>query len=80
MNESLKRIISSIENINGINQQIAVSAEQQSCVADEMNRNIIDVSQQTEKTMSNATTTLEQSISIKKMADQLSTRLHEYKV
>ncbi len=80
MNEAVKRIIESVKSINHINQQIAVTAEEQSSVAQQINENINQVLNQTSTTYNNAKTTVETTASLSTMAQQLENRLKEYKV
>ncbi|WP_277374117.1 methyl-accepting chemotaxis protein [Pseudomonas sp. AA-38] len=47
--EAVARIVSMIERINGMNQQIATAAEQQSAVAEEISRGIVSVRDSTEQ-------------------------------
>ena len=47
--EAVARIVTMIERINGMNQQIATAAEQQSAVAEEISRGIVSVRDSTEQ-------------------------------
>ncbi|QTN46584.1 methyl-accepting chemotaxis protein [Ectopseudomonas mendocina] len=50
--EAVARIVAMIERINGMNQQIATAAEQQTAVAEEISRGIISVRDSTEQSAS----------------------------
>ncbi len=80
MNDALQRITDSVNNINDLNQQIAVSADEQSSVAEEMNRNIVRVEEQSSKTLKNTQTTTSYIESLSEMALSLRKKISEYKV
>lgn len=80
MSDALKRIIDSVDSINNLNQQIAVAADQQTSVADNMNENIIKVESQSSETVKNVSTTTEYIESLGKMAKKLRDKLSEYHV
>ena len=50
--EAVARIVAMIERINGMNQQIATAAEQQTAVAEEISRGIVSVRDSTEQSAS----------------------------
>ncbi len=80
MSEALSKITHSVNNINTLNQQIAQAANEQSTVAEEMNRSIVSVEHKTSTTMDNATTTADYMSQLSTMADNLKVKLSEYKV
>jgi len=79
MSDVLKEIIGSVDTINDLNQQIAVAAEEQSAVAENMNETIVNVEQQTEKTMENVGLTSDSMTNLSEMANKLRVKLEEYK-
>ncbi len=80
MSQDLESIINSVDEINGLNQQIAVAAEEQNSVAKEMNNNIIKVEEQTNKTTDNVMQTNDQVGELSNMAEKLREKLSEYKI
>ncbi len=80
MSESLTAIIESVENLSNINHQIAVSAEEQSAVAEEINQNIVKIESKAENTFSNAQATSQYSENLSRMASELRKRLLEYNI
>ncbi len=80
MAESLTAIIGSVQNLSDINHQIAVAAEEQSAVADDINNNILKIESKAENTYSNAQATATYSQNLAEMASQLRKRLLEYTI
>ncbi|MGH1486861.1 MAG: methyl-accepting chemotaxis protein [Cellvibrionaceae bacterium] len=80
MTQALKRIISSVDNINELTQQIAVATDEQSTVSEEMNRTIVKIESQSESTLENANTTTEQMNHLTTMAVKLRDKLSEFKM
>ncbi|MFL0804118.1 MAG: methyl-accepting chemotaxis protein [Agarilytica sp.] len=80
MAESLTAIIGSVQNLSDINHQIAVAAEEQSAVADDINNNILKIESKAENTYSNAQATATYSQNLAAMASQLRERLLEYTI
>ncbi len=78
--QALTAIIESVQNLGDINHQIAVAAEQQSAVSDEINRNVLNIENKAENTLANAQATAEYSERLAAMAAQLRARLLEYKI
>lgn len=77
---ALKSIIHSVQNINNLNHQIAVAAEEQSAVAEEINQNIVRIESKAESTYSNAMEAAKHTGNLSAMALQLGKRLKEYRV
>jgi len=80
MSDALKAVIESVQYLGNVNHQIAVSAEEQTVVADEINQNIVKIESKAENTLSNAEATAQYSENLSAMASQLRARLSEYKV
>lgn len=77
---ALDVIAGAVNEINGMNVQIASAAEQQSAVADEINRNVVtiaDVSQETSGTMGTISDT---SQSLAQLAAELNRLIQEFKI
>ncbi len=77
---ALKAIIESVQNLSNINHQIAVAAEEQSAVAEDINQNIVRIESKADNTFSNAKATAEYTENLSTMAQQLRQRLLEYRV
>jgi len=77
---ALEAINSAVDHITSMNAQIASAAEEQSCVAEEINRNVMNVSDIAKHTLSNANQTAESSVSLKGVALQLQSLVAEFKV
>lgn len=71
--DSINKITQAVTSINDMNTQIATAAEEQSAVADEMNRNIIQISNVSDTTLKN---TLETSAAAEQVGS-LSTNLQK---
>ncbi|MFW2372575.1 MAG: HAMP domain-containing methyl-accepting chemotaxis protein [Gammaproteobacteria bacterium] len=69
--QALEVITSSIDRINDMNSQIASSAEEQSAVAEEINRNIVSISQIAEETALGAEQTASASEDLTQLAAHL---------
>jgi len=78
--ESLLTINGSISTINDMNTQIASAAEQQSAVAEEINRNIHSISQVVEETASGANQIADASGELSRLAAQLQDRLRQFRL
>ncbi len=70
-NGSLTAIAERVAQINDLNTQIATAAEEQSAVADEMNRNIVNISHETSRTTEAAGQTAAASETLAQLAEQL---------
>lgn len=77
---ALKAIIESVQNLSNINHQIAVAAEEQSAVAEDINQNIVRIESKADNTFSNAEATARYTENLSSMAQQLRQRLLEYNI
>jgi len=77
---SLESITGAVANIRDMNTQIATAAEQQSAVADEINKNIINISAIVDKTAEGATQTSIASEELAKLSNQLQMLVGQFKV
>ncbi len=77
---ALESIAAAVDNITMLNEQIASAAEEQSCVAEEINRNVVNVQTIASETADNAGQTAESSESVKGVASQLKELVKEFKV
>jgi len=77
---SLESITEAVANIRDMNTQIATAAEQQSAVADEINKNIINISTIVDKTAEGATQTSIASEELAKLSNQLQSLVGQFKV
>ncbi|ANJ66138.1 hypothetical protein A9404_00990 [Halothiobacillus diazotrophicus] len=78
--QSLKQINASIQLIDGMSMQIATATEQQSAVAEEMNRNITSISRQTEMTTENGQEIAHQGDTLAAMAENLQRLLAQFRI
>ena len=79
-NESLSAIATMIAQINDMNMQIAAAAEEQSAVAEEINRNIISISQISTQTAQGANETSASSNTMKNLASELQAVVGRFKL
>ena len=77
--ESLEAITQAVVAITDMNTQIATAAEQQSAVAEEMNRNIISIGNVAEDTASGAHKTADSSMSVVQGVEDLRQLVHRFK-
>jgi len=77
---SLQTISNSVTNINDMNIQIATAAEEQSSVAEEINRNIVNISQSADATAEGAKQTASAGDELAKLAVRLQTLVGQFKV
>ena len=77
---SLESITGAVANIRDMNTQIATAAEEQSSVADEINRNIINISTIVDKTAEGATQTSIASEELAKLSNELQMMVGQFKV
>ena len=78
--ESLQAIARAITTISEMNTHIAAAAEQQSTVAEEINRNIITINDISEQTTSGAKQTTSASDEVVRLATQLQSLVGQFKV
>lgn len=77
---SLEAITRAVATINDMNTQIASAAEEQSTVAEEMNRNITTISQISEQTSAGSQQTTTASVELTKLAGQLQSLVGQFKI
>lgn len=78
--EAFKGIVEDVLNINDMNMQIASAAEQQSAVAEEINRNVLTINEITEQSAHNSGETAQTSNSLADLAISLQTSTAQFKV
>ncbi|MDH5785427.1 MAG: methyl-accepting chemotaxis protein [Chromatiales bacterium] len=78
--ESLQAITSAVGSINDMNAHIASAAEEQSAVADEINRNIVNISQVADQNTENAMQTSKASEELAHLATELQNLVAQFKV
>jgi len=76
----LESILQSVSTIRSMNTQIATAAEEQSLVAEEMNRNVINISQSSDSTAADAQQTMESSDGMNGLARELQSVVSQFKV
>jgi len=69
--ESLLVITTAVDRIDSMNAQIATAVEEQSSVAEEINRNIVNISEIAERTFEGASSSTETSYTVSLHADHL---------
>ena len=77
---SLETITNSVSLINDMNTQIATAAEQQSAVAEEINKNILTISSIVDRTADGASQTSTASEELANLATQLQQLVNQFKV
>jgi len=77
---TLQSITEAVNHITSMNEQIATAAEEQSSVAEEINRNVVNVRDIAENTVNNANQTAQSSAALKNVAAQLQSLVAEFKV
>ncbi len=78
--KSLEQITVAVETISQMNIQIAGAAEEQSSVADEINKNVTSISEISEQTATGAEQTTHSSAELAKLAAELQTLISHFKV
>ena len=78
--EVLRRIAEAVVTINDMNTQIASAAEQQSAVAEEINRNVVTISEVSREAADHAGGTLRTSESLQELAQELDDQVRKFKV
>lgn len=76
--ESFAEISSAINNISGLNTQVATAAEEQSAVAEEINRNTVVINDVASDTLSHANSTAEASHKLTEMVNRLSSLVKQF--
>jgi methyl-accepting chemotaxis protein len=71
-------IVVSVSDLNDMNMQIATAAEEQSCVAEEMNQNVSSISTQSFKTTDSVTHLEDKIVELTKMSSSLQIQLDQY--
>jgi len=75
---TFSEIVSSVEAVNDMNTQIATAAEEQSSVAEEMNRNVTSISTQSHKTSHNVENLEVRIKALTEMSSQLQLQVKQY--
>ena len=78
--EALNDITRSIETINQMNEHIATAAEEQKNVAEEINRNIVNINDIAHLTVNDSNTTTESSVRLSDLAVELKSLTAKFKV
>jgi methyl-accepting chemotaxis protein len=78
--EALLTINTAVERITGMNTQIASAAEEQSSVAEEINRSIVSINEVAEQSAAGAQQTAQASNDLARLADQLKALVGRFKV
>ena len=78
--EALQSITSVVDNIKSMNMQIASAAEEQSATAEEINRNIVNISEVAQDTAGGSQQTASASDQLAKLASGLQTKVAKFKV
>ena len=77
---SLEKITSSVATISDMNTQIASAAEEQSAVAEEINRNVVNINSMAEDVTNGAAQTSNASHSLAELASQLQHLVRQFKI
>jgi len=78
--EALAAITASVATITDMNAQIATSAEEQSKVAEEINRNVVSISAVTDKSVERSEDTMEESRKLVALAKELQSLVNQFRV
>ena len=78
--EALLQIMASIEQISGLNTQIATASEEQSLVTEEINRNIINISDISDQTAAGAEQTQAATHELAQLAESMQQEIAYYRV
>jgi methyl-accepting chemotaxis protein len=76
--KSLQAITHAVGQINDMTRQIATAVEEQSAVAEEINRNVTTISQVVHKTSERSKETADAGVELKQMAEQLEVRVKQF--
>jgi methyl-accepting chemotaxis protein len=79
LGHAFETIVSAVNNMNNMNIQIASAAEEQTAVAEEINRNVANISNLASETLNGSKETTEASLSMKDTADNLQALVSEFK-
>ncbi len=77
---SLEAITAAVAAINNMNTQIATASEEQSAVTEEMNRSVIRISEEAEKTLENTRETAAAANQVQGLSSQLQTLVSKFRV
>jgi methyl-accepting chemotaxis protein len=75
---ALRTITHAVGRINDMSRQIATAVEQQSAVAEEINRNVTAISQVVQKTSERSRETAGAGVELRQMAEQLEVRVRQF--
>ena len=78
--QALESITSVVDNIKGMNIQIASAAEEQSATAEEINRNIVNISDIAQETSKGSQQTFNSSDELARLAADLQSQVSEFKI
>lgn len=78
--DALQSITNSISSISDMNTQIASASEQQTIVAEEINRNIVNITEVSEQTSGGARQTASSSQSLTDLANDLQQTVNRFKI
>ncbi|MGS0681001.1 methyl-accepting chemotaxis protein [Shewanella sp. 125m-7] len=78
--DALQQIMTSIEQINGLNTQIATASEEQSLVTEEISRNIINISDISDQTAAGAEQTQAATHELAQLAESMQQEIAYYRV
>ncbi len=78
--EALQAITGVVDNIKGMNMQIASAAEQQSATAEEINRNIVNISEVSQETAGGSQQTASASDELARLASDLQGQVSKFKI
>ena len=78
--QSLNAITRAVATINEMNTQIASASEEQSAVAEEMNKNVTNISHASEQTAAGAAQTTSASEELARLASQLQSLVSQFKI
>ncbi len=78
--EMLSAITAAVGGINDMNNQIATAAEEQATVADEINRNIVNIQQVTEQSAAASEQTSSSSLELARLGEELLQQVGQFKI
>jgi methyl-accepting chemotaxis protein len=76
---SLEAITQAVARINDMNRQIATAAEEQSVVAEDINRNVVGISQSSQRTSHHAGETANASVELRHLAATLEDKVRQFR-